>query len=146
MLCTVQLYSGLQWSSLLIDVCVENFEEEVSPTMVLQASTSLFKLLFGVDQTSVYRNIMYKKSFLLNEGGMANYEKQVEQEAAYPIFGLSLIIFPHLITILKSWPNHRNQKQPTCSQVNIPIMRLTNPFPAILQNSFTCSSHAPFEV
>ena len=29
----------------------------------------------------------YKKSFLLNEGdiGMANYEKQVEQEAAYPI-------------------------------------------------------------
>ena len=26
----------------------------------------------------------YKKSFLLNEG-MANYEKQVEQEAAYPI-------------------------------------------------------------
>ena len=27
-----------------------------------------------------------KKSFLLNEGdiGMANYEKQVEQEAAYP--------------------------------------------------------------
>ena len=68
---------------------------------------------------------MYKKSFLLNEGGMANYEKQVEQEAAYPIFGLSLIIFPHLITILKSWPNHRNQKQPTCSQVNIPIMRLT---------------------
>ena len=28
-----------------------------------------------------------KKSFLLNEGdiGMANYEKQVEQEAAYPI-------------------------------------------------------------
>ena len=85
---------------------------------------------------------MYKKSFLLNEGGMANYEKQVEQEAAYPIFGLSLIIFPHLITILKSWPNNRNQKQPTCSQV----MRLTNPFPAILQNSFTCSSHAPFEV
>ena len=78
MLCTVQLYSGLQWSSLLIDVCVENFEEEVSPTIVLQASTSvlaLFKLLFdvfGVDQTSVYRNICIKKSFLLNEGGMAN--------------------------------------------------------------------------
>ena len=51
MLCTVQLYSELQWSSLLIDVCVENFEEEFSPTMVLQASTSvlaLFKLLFDV--------------------------------------------------------------------------------------------------
>ena len=30
-----------------------------------------------------------------------------------------------------------NQKQPTCSQVNIPItMHLTNRFPAILQNSF----------
>ena len=66
MLCTVQLYSGLQWSSLLIDVCVENFEEEVSPTMVLQASTSLFKLLFdvfSVDQTSVYRNICIKNHF-----------------------------------------------------------------------------------
>ena len=66
MLCTVQLYSGLQWSSLLIDVCVENFEEEVSPTMILQASTSLFKLLFdvfGVDQTSVYRNICIKNHF-----------------------------------------------------------------------------------
>ena len=35
MLCTVQLYNGLQWSSLLIDVCEENVEEEVSPTMVL---------------------------------------------------------------------------------------------------------------
>ena len=32
-------------------------------------------------------SIKYKKSFLLNEGdiGITNYEKQVEQEAAYPI-------------------------------------------------------------
>ena len=41
-------------------------------------------IYIGTGYQTVYK---YKKSFLLNEGdiGMANYEKQVEQEAAYPI-------------------------------------------------------------
>ena len=75
MLCTVQLYSGLHWCSLLIGVCEENVEEEVSPTMVLQASTSvlaLFKLLFdvfAVDQTSVYRIICIKNHFFYMKEG-----------------------------------------------------------------------------
>ena len=44
--------------------------------------------MWGRSGTPVSRQFdKYKKSFLLNEGGigMANYEKQVEQEAAYPI-------------------------------------------------------------
>ena len=51
MLYTVQLYSELQWS-LLIDVCVESFEEEFSPTMVLQASIIILALF----QLSIHLN------------------------------------------------------------------------------------------
>ena len=55
----------------------------------LEAASLPFHMRQDSDRRSQLEanNYKYKKSFLLNEGdiGMANYEKQVEQEAAYPI-------------------------------------------------------------
>ena len=65
-------------------VSVELSEEAVRNGILLNDSRLEIDILDNDDGEYIYK---YKKSFLLNEGdiGMAYYEKQVEQEAAYPI-------------------------------------------------------------